>query len=1623
MQIPFLSLNSLGIHHHFAKKENSCPNSRKGHYFLSSRNYLLATLGLASMMGGIFATTATAEVTTFGVSVRSDGTANFSGPDPTYPGFSNAGNDANDENGIVRTYDTVTYRVNYATDTQPNGSTTITVTIGDDYHLWEENQSSCLGSVSVSSDRKTLTCTEPLPTSTTGFFDFTAAVLGTAPHGADLEVNANLTSSAGNLSAGPTQVKVSATPQMDLAKDDSGAPRRVGTLTEGPGGEEGVLYVWPLSIIAPKGSEVLGDDDPSTPGNQMIITDVVSGISPNARLYTWGGRSGCAPNTKDNSIAGSWIRELPLGSLSIAGAGQETNAVTDSGTWSCSQSGAGNDITITITDADLSGQHRPTLNANGGTLNVHDTHLVAGVVEIWIPTSDFPAGGNQLTVTNYYDFLDTPSVTNQSNIEPDQGGNVTVPISNSDDVNNDRTFALQQPQSGRSQDKYYRTPYSGGNFNNNSVLYPMTDIESGDGVVLPGESVGSYFTIRNTGVGDLTNVMLCDKFDNRTQILAPNPTSGQYVEFRTGGQRLTESDVIIEYGVGGDTATDSYYGGETAAIGDVTRFEAQRNATCNDGDATWYSEANLASNPGLIPQVTRVRIRPSGVDGVLPEGFRIDAVLHLQVLNIDPVTGIQIPDPTILANFVTSRVDELKSGNWDVGSYNPVDHSGNDDGDRLQLTRAIVRIDKSTDDPTNGTEADDSVNTVKATENITFALETTLTALTSDVSEAEIVVTDTLPTELSYVTGSANITPDSVIANGDGTTTLSWSLGDYSPNVPIPTITFEAKAGFDIVGGTSIANQASVAALDDTGSDLDSSPLESRTDIRSVTIVNNAAFTIFKEAVTPEIEPGEDIVYDLYLANLSEDIDVTAGSEFIDILPYEGDGSIRDAFDGVGTPPTDYTATPIFKTIQDVDNAGFTFQFTNDSPNNISDNPATQNGSTVWCTPADITSGAGGCPAADYSDVTAVLITAPAMNAGDPTRRLRLTMSSTGSLGGDIYTNNFKGTPDHPSLGFIPSVDATVRTRASTFSGPTFACDTSAYSIINSPSEFGIFDPTTLSFNSINTATSPNFDPPIEVNGLAYNILDNYLYGVVINTLGESSFQPREIVRISADGTLEGLGRATLVSDPSTELNTPAWFSGTMDGRGNYYNMVDGNTLRVVAIGDTPTDGSLTYQTFAITGLPNDPDDLNFNPVDGQLYGITQGNLYRIPPTGGAATVVTTTGDPVPFNSGGSWATSSGISYFYRNVAGGDNALFAVDLTRSPAVVHRVGPVFTNDKFDATSCTPPALTKNVEPEIAFPGDTVTYTYVLYNGYGSDIFIDFEDVLTDPNITFDTNSLSVASPGGGTVTTFNDTALSISSINIPNGVDNITNSVTFTVNAVVDNNAPVGNIDNQASLSFGAQTFPSDDPDSPPIDDPTTFTVVSSNADVVLVKRITAINGDRTKNPNDNTTLNGIVNDNVTNSADDMSNWPNGYLLGELDAGLVNPGDEIEYTVYFLNAGGTTAETVRICDWIQPNQSFVTGLYGGNDIELVIGSTTYNLTDDSDATTVDRGEVTTVGNLPAVPTCNLSGFSTSATDEVVVVDITGTTGNPTGLATLPNTTGQGTPTNAYGYFRFTTKVDE
>jgi uncharacterized repeat protein (TIGR01451 family) len=205
------------------------------------------------------------------------------------------------------------------------------------------------------------------------------------------------------------------------------------------------------------------------------------------------------------------------------------------------------------------------------------------------------------------------------------------------------------------------------------------------------------------------------------------------------------------------------------------------------------------------------------------------------------------------------------------------------------------------------------------------------------------------------------------------------------------------------------------------------------------------------------------------------------------------------------------------------------------------------------------------------------------------------------------------------------------------------------------------------------------------------------------------------------------------------------------------------------------------------------------------------------------------------------------------------------------------------------------------------------------------------------------------------------------------------------------------------------------------EDVTVVAPTGSNTNVLLVKRITAINGDRTKNPNDNTPLNVFVDDTTSTKAaeDNDSKWVTNYLKGAINAGKVKPGDTIEYTVYFLNAGNANANSVRICDRIRPNQIFQpNGYVVGTGVQVQMGtSSVINLTNANDSS--DRTQFIAAGTAPP-GNCNITAANTDGT---LVVDITGAaaTGNPT-LVTMPGATAAGSPNDSYGFFRFITQVN-
>ena len=216
--------------------------------------------------------------------------------------------------------------------------------------------------------------------------------------------------------------------------------------------------------------------------------------------------------------------------------------------------------------------------------------------------------------------------------------------------------------------------------------------------------------------------------------------------------------------------------------------------------------------------------------------------------------------------------------------------------------------------------------------------------------------------------------------------------------------------------------------------------------------------------------------------------------------------------------------------------------------------------------------------------------------------------------------------------------------------------------------------------------------------------------------------------------------------------------------------------------------------------------------------------------------------------------------------------------------------------------------------------------------------------------------------------------------------------------------------------------------------------VASDPKILLVKRITAIDNNRTANPNDGTVLDQFVDDTISTQSDDDNNpnWPSNYLLGATNGGSVKPAgnapaDTVEYSIYFLSAGDAIANNVLICDRIPQNTTFVDDAFnsvtpasvgsGNRGIYLDFNNQQVALTNtnDSDEISNTPGNNNGIGGYyfaPGVLPSNVfpdidCGGSNSANDTgAIVVD----------LGDVPNATGEGTPDNSYGLIRFRVSVD-
>ncbi|PSN11720.1 hypothetical protein C7271_24290 [filamentous cyanobacterium CCP5] len=215
-----------------------------------------------------------------------------------------------------------------------------------------------------------------------------------------------------------------------------------------------------------------------------------------------------------------------------------------------------------------------------------------------------------------------------------------------------------------------------------------------------------------------------------------------------------------------------------------------------------------------------------------------------------------------------------------------------------------------------------------------------------------------------------------------------------------------------------------------------------------------------------------------------------------------------------------------------------------------------------------------------------------------------------------------------------------------------------------------------------------------------------------------------------------------------------------------------------------------------------------------------------------------------------------------------------------------------------------------------------------------------------------------------------------------------------------------------------------------------ITTQITDPEILLVKRITAING--TPLPE---LVNGINNPGSPNHVgspqdqeDNHANWPSNFLRGRIRDNI-EPGDQVEFTIYFLSSGTVAAQDALFCDLVPANVTFAPDAYNGSaaasgpnpvpgittssdDRGMVLGLGTQSspspypiLVALSNASDGDVGQYVPAGTDLTTLDSRLSSCGSNTNGAIVV-----------NLGTLPHATSPGNPAGSYGFVRFQGQVN-
>lgn len=982
---------------------------------------------------------------------------------PTWDADDSPGHDSGAGNNIIRTNDTITYKVEVAYEnadgTTPSRDTTITLALPKGV---ASNQLPpfCLpggssltpatlpdpvvpltGTSWQSLPEQTLVCNvgDRAPASTFAY-PFVVKVRGEVPHGtvlADVEpqVTSDLTDTA-VVSSNKVSSVVSAAANWELAKNGTALNQDTGSYVslgrDSCAWDASIAcykYVFPITL----GSSNFGKG--SSPALSPIkFTDDISpralfgnvlGAQMEGDLAKYAPRlSGCG---KD------FLGAIPKSK--IGGSGTATNSVRDTGAITCTQpDGLGKPVEVTLTNTDTSLLTHPTKTAQDVVLPGDLGYVAAAHITIQVPAAavvafgDYFEGEYSLNLRNTYSNLTVRGL--DGSLQPD-GVDATW--------NNFRSVVVRHAE-GKG---YFGKSFGGIPGNPQNTLGEgvpgSNDNERGEGRVLPGQEVLSRVSIMGPGqIGDpAATALACDTWDNSKLELVGGPVPGST---RQNGQRIPSSGdpawISGAVGLGGMNGPLPDLSGWGIRIQYSNGGGSAATAECTSGN--WYDD------PADVPGNDLAELDNDVYTGV----SRVRAYVELPaygnsagigtMLSIHQRVKETLSDRTIVPNWASAKfVNGQKPGlealagdtsiPWPRNTYNPQQNVGQT-GSRVIVSSAQSRLQKYLKTPGQDDFALGAAGVQQATGGhvVEYRLNPTLT---SNVPESQVAmpvwVEDCLPSGQALV--QANPVPSQIetvtppgagITCPAGATYLKWDLGDRIVNHAIPPIHYSARMSIVAPPGT-YTNKALVTTSSEDNSDA--KDVARRTSIAQVQLVQPAGVKVDKRAGVPYVEVNragetnpDNVTWDIDLINFNAPQQLF-NPDVIDRLPAQGVNgtSFNGALELVSVSATDPRIEIWYTSDADLAEAP-------NDPRNL------KSGATVWC---DADSGgdpvfrdsgdpatSADCPA-ESKDVTGLRMRfKPGADpeadipflAGD-VLKAKVEMKPTSNRAGDVYTNCVTG--------------------------------------------------------------------------------------------------------------------------------------------------------------------------------------------------------------------------------------------------------------------------------------------------------------------------------------------------------------------------------------------------------------------------------------------------------------------------------------------------------------------------------------------------------------------------------------------------------------------------------------